>query len=123
MLVQQENHPSRSRLLLSPAPLYYIITPRTNPPLPSLPAEQKSQSIRHCLYLPAHSIGGVSLTRCMWLILTKDFFLSGTDMRVSGIIYDASSETMQDIDHVCGSKHTSAFRKSICILSVAVYRN
>jgi hypothetical protein len=42
---------------------------------------------------------------------------------VSGIIYDASSKTMQDIDHVCGSKHTSAFRKSICILSVAVYRN
>jgi hypothetical protein len=41
---------------------------------------------------------------------------------VSGIIYDASSKTMQDIDHVCESKHTSAFRKSICILSVAVYR-
>ncbi len=39
---------------------------------------------------------------------------------LSGIIYDASSETMQDIDHVDGSKHTSAFGKSICILSVAV---
>ncbi len=42
---------------------------------------------------------------------------------MSGIIYDASSETMQDIDHVDGSKHISAFGKSICILSVAVYKN
>ncbi len=44
-------------------------------------------------------------------------------LSLSGIIYDASSETMQDIDHVDGSKHTSAFGKSIGILSVAVYRN
>ncbi len=42
---------------------------------------------------------------------------------MSGIIYDASSETMQGIDHVDGSKHINAFKKSICILSVAVYRN
>ncbi len=41
-------------------------------------------------------------------------------MKVSRIIYDASSETRQDIDHVDESKHTSAFGKSICILSVAV---
>ncbi len=42
---------------------------------------------------------------------------------MSGIIYDASSKTIQDIDHVDGSKHINAFEKSIYILSVAVYRN
>jgi hypothetical protein len=42
---------------------------------------------------------------------------------VSGIIYDASSKTMQDIDYVDRSKHINAFKKSIYILSVAVYRN
>ncbi len=42
---------------------------------------------------------------------------------MSGIIYDASSETMQDIDYVDRSKHINVFEKSICILSVAVYRN
>jgi hypothetical protein len=42
---------------------------------------------------------------------------------VSGIIYDTSSETIQDIDYVDGSKHINTFKKSIYILSVAVYKN
>ncbi len=42
---------------------------------------------------------------------------------MSGIIYDVSSKTMQDIDYVDRSKHINTFEKSICILFITVYRN